>query len=216
MRILSWIFQPVYLIFFVIIAVLYLYRAEIIPDHRDIEQSKALIARMEQTAIYIEDEYQNSVSDLTANVSSTSGEEKQSASPVLEQKALSLSDTDLELKSGSGESAAQFVEISQVEERTQREESSPQSLGELWYTARKSAMDGDIDQAIVSYIRLTSTYPQHADGFGELGNLYYSQDKLGHAITAYQQALAIYQRLGDSGESLQLQKIIAGLGAKSD
>jgi tetratricopeptide (TPR) repeat protein len=73
-------------------------------------------------------------------------------------------------------------------------------------------MAGDIDQAILDYIQLTSSYPQHADGFGELGNLYYMQGNRERALTAYQQTLFIYQSLGYSGESLQLQRIIAELG----
>ena len=55
MRLLSWIFQPVYLLFLLILAVFYLYREEVMPEHRDIEQSRSLIERMEQSVVAIKE-----------------------------------------------------------------------------------------------------------------------------------------------------------------
>ncbi|MDH3354727.1 MAG: tetratricopeptide repeat protein [Chromatiales bacterium] len=240
MRVLSWIFQPVYLIFFAILAALYIYRSEVIPEHRDAEESRVLATRMEQVTHSIEDEYR------AVNKFAIDKRQKGDIGHVLEQDVIPLvkSETEptemvsekvkiepqpefipdpvVQLSPGAGEHAT-IVEVDAALPMVETAQSEiplsdipSESLGELWYAARKSAMDGNIEQAIASYIRLTSGYPQHANGFGELGNLYYTQGNLEQAIEAYQQALSIYKRRGGAGESIQLQNIINRLSNKNN
>ena len=85
MRLLSWVFQPVYLIFFVIIAALYIYREELIPEHRDVETSRALIAQLEQTVVVINEEpltLGTPPSSTFSNVMVVSEDESQSATTM--------------------------------------------------------------------------------------------------------------------------------------
>jgi tetratricopeptide (TPR) repeat protein len=236
MRVLSWIFQPVYLIFFAIIAALYIFRAEIIPEHRDMEQSNVLLSRVEQVVSVIKDEHR--ASDLAiATEPATDVQQQDEVAPALHDVVDALPMLEKQVaqpepvvnsepqlvpqsQAGDGDAAVLVTDIVAVvvdamptEEPVLPLEVEPvPSLGTLWYAARKSVMAGDIDQAILDYIQLTSSYPQHADGFGELGNLYYMQGNRERALTAYQQTLFIYQSLGYSGESLQLQRVIAELG----
>jgi len=230
MRLLSWIFQPAYLIFFVIIAALYIYREEVIPEHRDIEQSKTLVAQIEKTIAVIEEEGR-SVRSLPSNQILIPEEDAFNPSSKLEAEvnpqepavvattdtlaADDVSDTEVTSEGNSSvtsenlfESFEATDEIESTQAATLVETVKQASLGTLWYAARRAARGDDSEQAIERYLQLTSSYPDNADGFGELGNLYYAMGDKEAALGAYQQALKIYQTAGYSGQSLQLQKVI--------
>jgi len=230
MRLLSWIFQPAYLIFFVIIAALYIYREEVIPEHRDIEQSKTLVAQIEKTIAVIEEEGR-SVRSLPSNQILIPEEDAFNPSSKLEAEvnpqepavvattdtlaADDVSDTEVTSEGNSSvtsenlfESFEATDEIESTQAATLVETVKQASLGTLWYAARRAARGDDSEQAIERYLQLTSNYPDNADGFGELGNLYYAMGDKEAALGAYQQALKIYQTAGYSGQSLQLQKVI--------
>lgn len=249
MRLLSWIFQPVYLIFFVIIAALYIYRAEVIPEHHDIEQSKTLVARMEQTVAAIEEE-DHSVRSLLSNdtvITEESGfEQPTKLEDEANQQRLEMAapsaidalplvavddtgadaeviseDVDAEVTSEDADSTAiekpsESLAMAGETESTEAvalvdpvNQPLPKSLGTLWYAARRAARSGNREEAVERYLQLTSNYPDSADGFGELGNIYYAMGDKERALAAYQQALNIYQAAGDLGQSLQLQKVIS-------
>lgn len=250
MRLLSWIFQPVYLIFFLIIAALYIYRQEVIPEHRGIEQSKALVARMAQTVAILEQEPIRSVSlndavrteesglkqsiEFEDNVNQQQPESdlpsvtaappiiaeddaaidpdgKAEATPEGEDRDVSEKPSDLLDTAGETESTDELEQVEPVKQPSSR---LPQSLGTLWYEARRAARSGAMEQAIERYLQLTSDYPGSADGFGELGNVYYAMGDTSRALGAYQQALNIYQAGGYSGQSLQLQAVISKIQSK--
>lgn len=237
MRLLSWIFQPVYLIFFVIIAALYIYREEVIPEHRDIEQSKALVTQIEQAVVVIEEEGRSirSVSSSDAVITDQDGSNQPTklageVNPQLSEVAAEtavdnvsvaavddtyvgteLTPEDAEKPSDLLETASEMASaevVALVAPVEQAINLLPESLGTLWYAARKAARGGNSKQAIERYLQLTSNYPDSADGFGELGNIYYAMGDKERALGAYQQALMVYQSAGDSGQSLQLQRVI--------
>lgn len=252
MRLLSWIFQPVYLIFFLIIAALYIYRQEVIPEHRDIEQSKALVARMEQTVAVIEQEGQSirSVFPNDAVITEESGLKQSiefegetnqrqleaelpsviAAPPIIAEDGAAVDpdgkaeatpdgmDSDASEKPSDLPEAASGTEsteeIEQVEPAKRPSSRLPQSLGTLWYEARRAVRSGSSERAIERYLQLTSHYPNSADGFGELGNVYYAMGDTSRALGAYRQALNIYHAGGYSGQSLQLQGVISKIQSK--
>ncbi|NOR52357.1 MAG: tetratricopeptide repeat protein [Gammaproteobacteria bacterium] len=250
----SWIFQPVYLLFFAIIAALYIYRAEVIPEYRDIESSRALISKVEQTAAVI-NERSLTQGALPVNAEMEFGED--SSQPLAHLESIEVlspevaesinvvrpvEEEDFNDRENSSvnlpgerelaepatssvtviEQSEPYVAIDEPQEVDQEgvevvaqtgpveQESSGsnEALGRLWYAARKAAWSGDYDQAIADYLQITSDYPDHADGFGELGNIYYALGDVDAAIKSYQQAINIYQTIGDSGQALQLQRVV--------
>ncbi|MCW8827253.1 MAG: tetratricopeptide repeat protein [Gammaproteobacteria bacterium] len=219
MRLLSWIFQPVYLIFFLIIAALYIYRGDLFPQFRDAEQTRSLVAQMEQTAAAIVEENQ-AVESIVISESEPSAEPsptKSEAALLSEQQSVATQPVDdsvtkVEVEQLQPQTSGTETESNQVAIENRPPEVEPSeasdSVGALWYAARKAAWGGDSALAIERYRQLTSNYPEHADGYGELGNIYYAQGELSSAVDVYRQALNIYQTSDQSGAALQLQKSI--------
>ncbi len=243
MRLLSWIFQPAYLIFFAMAAALYIYREEVIPEHRDIEQGNMLVAQMEQSVLFIEEDLRAISSvpsdnadgtvivekrgnsnpsikiedkaelpevepvvspaiELLSVVTADDSQAEMAAGSVTEKLAKSLALTD-EIEPDPAEAAAQEVSV------TPPINESSRSFGKLWYAARKAAKSGHHQRAVELYLQMTSSYPDRADGFGELGNVYYAMDDRRHALEMYQQVLKIYQTAGYSGQAQQIQRMIS-------
>jgi len=244
MRLLSWIFQPIYILFFIFIALLYIYREEVIPEHLDVAQSRALIAQMEQTAAYIEAEsrihipepsiappakmgkivtLQRTQVDVVTPQNSPAKETIQPLAKVSSVGQIVEGDENAEIitddetgvaPSGRPEVIEQPAAVDQTAVDLSAQPPAPdvdekkKTLNELWYAARKMALSGDRKQAIEYYKQLTLNYPESADGFGELGNLYYALGDKEAALAAYRQALTIYQNLGRSGQYLYLQRVM--------
>ena len=249
MRLLSWIFQPIYILFFIFIALLYIYREEVIPEHLDVAQSRALIAQMDQTAAYIEAKSRIDIPELSIAPPATMGETvtlqrtqvdvvtpqnspaRETIQPLAkvssvgqivegdENAEIITDDETVVAPSARPEVIEQPAAVDQTEVDQTAVDLSAQpsvpdadekkkTLNELWYAARKMALSGDREQAIEYYKQLTLNYPESADGFGELGNLYYALGDKEAALAAYRQALTIYQNLGRSGQYLYLQRVM--------
>lgn len=231
MRLLSWIFQPVYIIFFVIVAALYLYRHEVIPEHIDSGKSSALVEKITQTVAEVEKHSQilQSKPTVTIAVEDTSVSnsiETESSSiqidEVIQASDVAVVDTasvesvavkasgptvDVSVNEENAVSTTDFV--TEVLPQPEPQLTTTPTQGTLWYAARVAAWNKDYPLAVERYKKLTADYPENADGFGELGNIYYSLGDKSAAVEAYQNALTIYQAAGYSGQSVQLQKAIS-------
>ena len=97
----------------------------------------------------------------------------------------------------------------QIENNT--DEVEKPSLNQLWYQARFDAWQKRYDDAINSYKTLTEFYPEHADGYGEMGNVYLLQGDKAQAIAAYEHALSIIIKNGQDGAVWHLQRVIGKL-----
>lgn len=84
---------------------------------------------------------------------------------------------------------------------------------DLVQVARRAFWNGDLEAAEAAYIDLISAYPDDADGFGELGNLYRSMGNPAAARDAYFEAAL---RLKATGENQKLQPIIDLLTEEGD
>jgi hypothetical protein len=71
--------------------------------------------------------------------------------------------------------------------------------------ARRAFWNGDFEGAETAYVKLISQYPDDADIFGELGNLYQSMGKPAEALDAYYAAAV---RLRASGKREKLNDVI--------
>ncbi len=71
--------------------------------------------------------------------------------------------------------------------------------------ARRAFWNGDFEGAETAYVTLISKYPDDADAFGELGNLYQSMGKPAEALDAYYAAAV---RLRASGKREKLSEVI--------
>lgn len=71
--------------------------------------------------------------------------------------------------------------------------------------ARRAFWNGDFEGAETAYVTLISQYPDDADAFGELGNLYQSMGKPAEALDAYYAAAV---RLRASGQREKLSEVI--------
>ena len=71
--------------------------------------------------------------------------------------------------------------------------------------ARRAFWNGDFEGAETAYVTLISQYPDDADAFGELGNLYQSMGKPAEALDAYYAAAV---RLRALGEREKLSEVI--------
>lgn len=81
----------------------------------------------------------------------------------------------------------------------------PPTRDDLVQQARRAFWNGDFEAAEAAYMALVSAYPEDADGFGELGNLYQSMGRTDAALDAYFEAGV---RLKAIGETEKLSKII--------
>lgn len=71
--------------------------------------------------------------------------------------------------------------------------------------ARETFWNGDLRGAEMSYRNLVETWPEQADGWGELGNLYLTLDQRAMAADAYYKATGL---LIDHGETLRAQHVL--------
>jgi tetratricopeptide (TPR) repeat protein len=75
----------------------------------------------------------------------------------------------------------------------------------------------DYDTAEAKYLALTGLEPDNPDGYGELGNMYFSQGKWDQAATAYYQAGVRLVGQGLLTQAEELLAVIRGLnGANAD
>lgn len=70
--------------------------------------------------------------------------------------------------------------------------------------ARQHYWRRDVGAAEKAYRQLTESYPQRAEVWGELGNLYYAQNKLMEATDAYYRAIELLIEQGDAGQARQM------------
>jgi len=92
-------------------------------------------------------------------------------------------------------------------------EAPPPMRDDLVQRARRAFWNGDFEAAETAYIALVSAYPEDADGFGELGNLYQSMGRTDAALDAYFEAGV---RLKAIGEEEKLSKIIELMTREGD
>lgn len=218
---------------FAIIAALYLYRHEVIPEHIDSDKSIVLVEKIAQTVADVEKHSQILQSKPAVTVvvedTSVSNSTEIESSLIQINEAIQSSDTvAVDLDPASAEPAAveasgPAVDVSVNEDNSASTtdfvvEALPQpeprsttthTQGALWYAARLAAWNKDFPLAIERYKKLTADYPENADGFAELGNIYYTLGDKSAAVDAYQSALTLYQAAGYSGQSVQLQKVIS-------
>ncbi len=122
------------------------------------------------------------------------------------------------------EQAAENLAVAdEVDEPANQDKSSPDENGvsiekrqddelqHLWYLARYAAWQKRFDDAVNLYLDLIKTYPQHADGYGELGNVYLLIGDVRSAIAYYQQAVAILEKDGQIGAVWHLKRVIEEL-----
>ena len=81
----------------------------------------------------------------------------------------------------------------------------PPTRAELVQEARRAFWNGDFEGAEMAYRATLSAYPDDADAYGELGNLYQSMGRDPQAMDAYFEAGI---RLKAAGEYEKLQQII--------
>ncbi len=79
------------------------------------------------------------------------------------------------------------------------------SRADMLQQARRAFWNGDYEAAEAAYMALISRYPDDADGFGELGNLYRKTGRNARSLDAYYEA---GRRLKAVGEGEKLQQII--------
>ncbi len=89
----------------------------------------------------------------------------------------------------------------------------PPTRDGLVQQARRAFWNGDFEGAESAYMSVISAYPDDADAFGELGNLYQSMGKDARAMDAYFEAGV---RLKDAGEHDKLQQIVDLFEKKGD
>ena len=79
--------------------------------------------------------------------------------------------------------------------------------------ARRAFWNGDFEGAESAYMSVISAYPEDADAFGELGNLYQAMGKDEQAMDAYFEAGILLEQ---AGEREKLKQIIDLLVKKGD
>lgn len=84
---------------------------------------------------------------------------------------------------------------------------------DLVQQARRAFWNGDLEAAESGYMDLVAAYPDDADAFGELGNLYQSMGKPAEALDAYYEA---GMRLRAHGETEKLGQVIEILTKEGD
>lgn len=87
------------------------------------------------------------------------------------------------------------------------------SRDELVQDARRAFWNGDFEAAERGYLNLLTAYPEDANAFGELGNLYHSMGRREAALDAYFEAGL---RLRTAGEEEKLLQIIGLLSEEGD
>jgi len=92
-------------------------------------------------------------------------------------------------------------------------EMPPPTRDDLVQQARRAFWNGDFEGAEAAYLALVTAYPEDADGFGELGNLYESMGRTDAALDAYFEAGV---RLKAVGEKEKLSKIIDLMNREGD
>ena len=80
--------------------------------------------------------------------------------------------------------------------------------------AREAYWMHDHEEAESLYRRLIDLEPENPDGYGELGNLYFSQGKWDDAASAYFEAGSRLARTGHMMEAQNLLEVIRGLNGK--
>ena len=88
---------------------------------------------------------------------------------------------------------------------------------EVMAKAREAFWLRDFEMAEQKYRKLTQLEPDNPDGYGEMGNMYFSQGKWEEAAAAYYQAGARLLNDGLVQEARQMVDVIRGLnGAQAD
>ena len=80
----------------------------------------------------------------------------------------------------------------------------PPTRDQLVQQARRAFWNGDFEGAEVAYMAVISAFPEDADAFGELGNLYQSMGKDAEAMDAFFEAGIRLKALGNQGKLSQI------------
>lgn len=78
--------------------------------------------------------------------------------------------------------------------------------------ARRAFWNGEFEAAEAAYMTLISRYPEDADAFGELGNLYQSMGKTDRALDAYYEAAVRLKASGDTEKLKEISNVLAREG----
>ena len=97
--------------------------------------------------------------------------------------------------------------------RHQFQLASPPTRDEMVQQARRAFWNGDFEGAESAYMSVISAYPEDADAFGELGNLYQAMGKDEQAMDAYFEAGILLEQ---AGEREKLKQIIDLFVKKGD
>ena len=95
--------------------------------------------------------------------------------------------------------------------------SSEKTAYELLAAAREAYWLRDYEGAEVFYRQLIKVEPDNPDGYGELGNMYFSQGQWEQAAAAYYEAGVRMVNEGKAEQARQLVDVIRGLnGGQAD
>jgi tetratricopeptide (TPR) repeat protein len=79
--------------------------------------------------------------------------------------------------------------------------------------ARQLYWNNDLQAAAEAYSSLTAAYPQRADSWGELGNLYFNAGRWNDAADAYYRAIDLLIDQREPGRARHMLRVLHGLDA---
>ncbi len=100
-------------------------------------------------------------------------------------------------------------------EVSEQAETATASSDDLLNEARFAFLQGQPDQAISLYKKLTQVKPDDPNVYGEMGNVFYSQGQWKQAGSAYYEAANRLLAQGQTGQVQYLYRVIQGLDQKS-
>lgn len=126
--------------------------------------------------------------------------------PVAESAPSATSDPSAQESPDS--SAATEPEFRPPEQEPVRQFRPGQSRERMLTVARKRFWDGELEEAESAYLDYLQHFPEDANAFGELGNLYQSLGRADMALNAFFEAGVRFKAVGDSEQLAQIISLL--------
>lgn len=236
MRLLKWLFQPVYILLIIILVALYVNREAIFPEEvaESLEgevllaRADALIAdlsgKVSQGDTETESEFREGVTveaagdaPVQGDADSTEGAKNSAVQQDGVAQQFVTSPALIAIAEEKGDiTSPQNTPLSQVAaavtEYAAHAHTAPHAEPlALWREARSAVWQGDLGQAVAYYSQLIALQPENYDAHGEMGNVLLAQGSIPAAIDAYADAARLIHRSGHTRMAYRVASVVASL-----
>lgn len=241
MRVLKWLFHPVYLLLIIVIFALYVNRDVLFSDEvAESLEVEALVGKMDELTERLrsdtegepatapletaESEAVNESSDDVAEVAEVASSPALEPAEAVSEEPAPVADV---VAAVSKEEPTALQSEPQLEPaRSEPEPAQPETMAiqeevtdepavasplSIWRAARTAVWQGDLNAAVDHYRQLIAQQPNNYDAYGEMGNVLLAQSDVTAAVEAYVTAARLIRQSGNQQMARRLVGVVGSL-----